>query len=88
MGWNFLYVGGTALLTRTYRPEERAKAQGANEFVVFALMAVSSLSSGLVVTGAGWEKVNLLALPPLGVVMAAVLWLAWRGRARPDSVAA
>ena len=88
MGWNFLYVGGTALLTRTYRPEERAKAQGANEFVVFALMAVSSLSSGLVVTGAGWEKVNLLALPPLGVVMAAVLWLVWRGRARPDSVAA
>jgi len=87
MGWNFLYVGGTALLTETYRPEERAKAQGANEFAVFAMMTVSSLASGLIVTNAGWERVNLAALPPLGVVMAAILWLVWRGRTRPDSVA-
>jgi MFS family permease len=88
VGWNFLYVGGTALLTETYRPEERAKAQGANEFAVFAMMTISSLSSGLIVTSAGWERINLAALPPVGVVMAAILWLAWRGRARPEPASA
>lgn len=85
-GWNFLYVGGTALLTETYRQEERAQAQGANEFAVFAMMTVSSLGSGVIVTSAGWERVNLAALPLLGVVMVAILWLAWRMRTRPGPV--
>lgn len=88
VGWNFLYVGGTTLLTETYRPEERAKAQGANDLAIFVMMAVSSFSSGLLVTNAGWEKVNLSALPLLGVVMVAIAWLAWRRRARPDGATA
>ena len=58
VGWNFLYIGGTTLLTETYRPEERAKAQGANEYAIFAMMALSSFFSGMIVTNAGWEKVN------------------------------
>src|SRR5262245_5670128 len=49
VGWNFLYIGGTTLLTETYRPEERAKAQGASEFAIFGMMTVSSLSSGMIV---------------------------------------
>jgi MFS family permease len=76
VGWNFLYVGGTTLLTETYRPEERAKAQGANEFAIFVMMVVSSLSSGVIVTGAGWELLNLAALIPLAVVALAIPWLA------------
>ena len=88
VGWNFLYVGGTTLLTESYRPEERAKAQGANDLAIFVMMAISSFSSGLIVTNAGWEKVNLSALPLLVVLMAAILWLAWRGGARPESVVA
>jgi len=76
VGWNFLYVGGTALLTETYRPEERAKAQGANEFAIFVMMVISSLSSGMIVTGAGWELLNLAALLPLGAVLVAIAWLA------------
>ena len=76
VGWNFLFVGGTALLTETYRPEERAKAQGANEFAIFVMMLVSSLSSGMIVTGAGWELLNLAALLPLAAVVLAILWLA------------
>jgi MFS family permease len=76
VGWNFLYVGGTALLTETYRPEERAKAQGANEFVIFVMMVISSLSSGMIVTNAGWELLNLAALLPLGAVLVAIPWLA------------
>ena len=76
IGWNFLYVGGTALLTETYRPEERAKAQGANEFAIFLMMVISSLSSGMIVTGAGWQLLNLAALLPLGVVVVSIPWLA------------
>ena len=76
VGWNFLYIGGTTLLTETYRPEERAKAQGTNDFTIFAVMAVSSLTSGMTVTSAGWERVNLYALPLLGIIALAVVWLA------------
>jgi MFS family permease len=80
VGWNFLYIGGTTLLTETYRPEEKAKAQGANDFLIFAMMAISSFSSGLIVTGAGWEAVNLSALPMVAVVIVAIAWLALRER--------
>jgi MFS family permease len=76
VGWNFLFVGATTLLTETYRPEERAKAQGANEFAIFVMMLVSSLSSGMIVTGAGWELLNLAALLPLAAVALAIPWLA------------
>jgi MFS family permease len=80
VGWNFLYVGGTTMLTETYRPEERAKAQGANEFAIFVMMVVSSLSSGMIVTQSGWELLNLAALAPVGVVIAAIAWLAFAER--------
>lgn len=76
VGWNFLYVGGTMLLTQTYRPEEMAKAQGTNEQAIFIMMAISSFTSGLTVTTAGWERVNLFALPMVGVVAIAILWYA------------
>jgi MFS family permease len=74
VGWNFLYIGGTILLTQTYRPEEMAKAQGANEQAIFLMMAVSSFTSGLTVTAAGWERVNLYALPMVAAVAIAIVW--------------
>ena len=88
VGWNFLYVGGTTLLIETYRPEERAKAQGANEFAIFVMMVVSSLSSGVIVTGAGWELLNLAALIPLAVVAIAIPWLAIEQRSKRAVVGA
>ena len=75
VGWNFLYIGATTLLTETYRPEERAKAQGANETAIFAMMALSSFSSGMIVTNAGWEKVNYAATPLIAVIIAALVFL-------------
>jgi len=81
-GWNFLYLGGTTLLTETYRPEERAKAQGANEQAIFIMMAISSLTSGFTVATAGWERVNLLALPLVAVVAVAIVWYALQQRAQ------
>lgn len=80
VGWNFLYIGATTLLTETYRPEERAKAQGANETAIFAMMAISSFSSGMIVTNAGWEKVNYAATPLIAVVILALLYLSFELR--------
>jgi MFS family permease len=80
VGWNLLYVGGTTLLTETYQPEERAKVQGANDFLIFAMMAVSSFFAGLILTGAGWNAVNLSALPMIASVIVAITWLALRNR--------
>ena len=87
VGWNFLYIGGTTLLTETYRPEELAKAQGTNELAIFTMMAISSLTSGLTVTTAGWERVNLLALPLVALIAIAIVWYALRERARKAAAA-
>ena len=80
VGWNFLYIGATTLLTETYRPEERAKAQGINEFAIFAMMVLSSFSSGMIVTNAGWDKVNYAAMPLVVVVIVALVFLGLRQR--------
>jgi MFS family permease len=77
VGWNFMYIGGTSLLIESYRPAEKAKTQGVNDFIVFAIMGISSFSSGALVSAAGWEKMNAGALPVLAVVALAVAWLAW-----------
>jgi MFS family permease len=82
VGWNFLYIGGTTLLTDTYRPEERAKAQGANDQAIFIMMVISSFISGVTVTSAGWEQVNLMALPLIALVAAAIAWFALKERAQ------
>jgi len=82
VGWNFLYIGATTLLTETYRPEERAKAQGVNELAIFCMMSVSSLSSGMIVTNAGWEKVNYAATPLIAIVAVALAWLLLSQRRR------
>jgi MFS family permease len=82
LGWNFMYTGGTALLTETYAPSEKARTQGLNDFIVFATMGLSSLASGALVTTGGWEVMNRAALPVLGVIAAGVLWLMRQRRGR------
>jgi MFS family permease len=74
IGWNFLFLGGTALLTETYRPEERAKAQGFNDFVVFTVQGVTSLASGATISAAGWSSLNLMALPLVALTAIATTW--------------
>ena len=85
LGWNFLYIGGTTLLTTTYRPSERAKAQGANDLVIFVIMASSSMSSGLLLHRNGWETLNYVAAPFVAATALVVLWLANRRRRVPRS---
>jgi MFS family permease len=75
VGWNFLYIGATTLLTESYRPAERAKAQGVNDMLIFLTMASSSFSSGLLLETNGWQLLNWLAVPFMAAVGIAVLWL-------------
>ena len=72
LGWNFMFVGGTTLLTDTYRPSERAKAQALNEFLVFGSVAIASLSAGVLLQSFGWHAVNYGAVPFLALVTVAI----------------
>ena len=80
IGWNFMYTGGTTLLTETYRPNEKSRTQGLNDMIVFATMVVSSLASGALVTTTGWETMNRAALPLCATIGLAVAWLMWMRR--------
>ncbi|MDP1742218.1 MFS transporter [Polaromonas sp.] len=83
LGWNFLFTASTTLALTAYRPEEKDKAQGALNFCVFAVLALSSLASGVLVTTQGWTLLNLGSLLPLGVTGLALGWLALQQRRAP-----
>ena len=68
IGWNFLYVGGTTMLTYTYEPNERFKAQGINEFCVFGMSALGSLLAGTIMYLYGWYTLVLIPIPLLIMV--------------------
>lgn len=76
LGWNLLFVGGTVLLTTTYRPEERFKSQAANDFAIFLMQALSSFSAGAVLSSAGWMIINWFALSVL--LVAGIVFLLQR----------
>jgi len=80
IGWNFLYIGGTTLLTESCAPAERAKTQGANDSIIFLTMMLTSFASGVLIDAKGWETLNWLALPFVTVAAGAVLWLLARRR--------
>jgi predicted MFS family arabinose efflux permease len=74
VGWNFMFVGATALLSAAHRPEERVRAQAANDFIVFGATACTAFLSGALHATAGWEALNLALLPPLAAALALLLW--------------
>lgn len=84
IGWNFGFVGATALLTETYSADEKHKAQGLNDSILFGCVALGSLSSGLAYHLIGWELMNWLVMPIGFVCICALVWLAIRERA-PDA---
>ena len=88
VGWNFLYVGGSTLVTETYAPAEKAAAQGLNDFLVFSSSAAAAFFSGALQHRFGWEAVNLGVLPVIAVSAAATLWLAMVRRRGPATQAA
>ncbi|GAU80374.1 MFS transporter [Bosea sp. BIWAKO-01] len=82
IGWNFGFIGATALVTDCYRPEERVKVQAANDFLVFGSVAIASFSAGGLLNTGGWESVNWLVFPPVAVALVLVAWQATQKRAQ------
>jgi MFS family permease len=87
-GWNFLFVGGTTLLTQTYRPEERAKVQAVNDFAVFGTATLAAFSSGALLAGFGWTFVQMTVLPFVVVAAGAIFWMRWSASRAAPSYAA
>ncbi len=78
VGWNFMFIGATQLVTRTYRPAEKAKTQAANEFMIFSMVTLASLGAGWMESALGWATTNILMLP---LVLWAMLVIGWFSRA-------
>ncbi len=81
VGWNFMFIGGTSLLTETYSPEESAKSQALNDFVVFSAAACASFGAGALLHTFGWQLVNYAVLPLILAALFAHSWL-WLTRRR------
>jgi MFS family permease len=73
VGWNFAFIGGTTLLTQTYRPAEQLKVQAVNEFAVFGLVALATLSAGWLYDRFGWVTLNLAVVPLLFAALFAAI---------------
>ena len=84
IGWNFLFTGGTTLLTQTYTPAEKAKVQGLNDFFIWGTISVGAVTSGAVQHSAGWSAVNLVMAPLVVIVFATTLWLRYSGKRTPS----
>ena len=80
VGWNFLFTGGTTLLTQTYTPAEKAKVQGLNDFFIWGTISIGAVTSGAVQHSVGWSAVNLVMAPLVLIVFATTLWLRFSGR--------
>jgi MFS family permease len=74
LGWNLLYVGGSTLLTETYRPSERAKVQAINDFIIVGVVAIGSFSAGALNEAFGWRGLNMVAIPFLALAATAIVF--------------
>lgn len=83
VGWNFLYIGGTSLLTTTYASAERGRAQATNDMTIFAVGLACSFGAAALLQAFGWQLLNVLLLPWLALAAGALLWL--RGRCKRSS---
>ena len=82
VGWNFMFVGGTTILTTAYAPEERVRVQATHDFIVFGSVAGTAVTSGAVQATQGWAVLNLTVVPPVVIAFAVVGWH-WVVRSRP-----
>ncbi|MDG2089521.1 MAG: MFS transporter [Gammaproteobacteria bacterium] len=84
ISWNFLFVGSTSMITDTYEEKEKNKAQALNDFAVFSMVTVASLSSGVLQNAFGWQLVNIGAIPLLLVILFALIWLVIKNRVNSE----
>ena len=83
LGWNFGFLGGTTLLTTTYEPAEKNKAQGLNDLMVFCTNALASLAAGMLLAGSGWNAVNYAVFPMVALALVMIGWLMTHRKATP-----
>ena len=69
LGWNFLFISGTSLLVLTYKEEEKYKAQGLNDFVVYSIHAIGSLSAGIFIALTNWKIMNIMCIPFMVIII-------------------
>ncbi|MCC6946820.1 MAG: MFS transporter [Bradyrhizobiaceae bacterium] len=81
VGWNFGFIGATAMVADCHTPAERGKAQGANDFMVFGVVAAASFFSGGLLHASGWQTINWLIFPAVAFVLVPLVWRAARGSA-------
>lgn len=74
IGWNFGFIGATAMVTDCHTPAERGKAQGANDFIVFGVVAAASFFSGTLLHASGWQTINWMIFPAVGLILVPLLW--------------
>ncbi|AKR55073.1 MFS transporter [Devosia sp. H5989] len=79
IGWNFGFLGATAMVTDCHSPEERSKVQGTNDFIVFGIVALASFSSGALLTSSGWAALNWLVFPAVALILVPLIWRIRRG---------
>ena len=82
VGWNFSFIGASALVLETHRPQERNKVQAFNDFLVFGMMAIGSFSSGQLLANYGWSAVNMVVFPPVAIGLVALSVASWARRRR------
>lgn len=82
VGWNFMYIGGTTLLTTTYAASEKARAQAINDMTIFAVGLMCSFGAGGLLEALGWETMNLVLVPWLALAAASLAWLGVKQRMR------
>ena len=80
VGWNFLFIGGSTMLTALHTPDERGKVQGVNDLVVFGLVALGSFMAGTLLHQFGWAGLNVAVAPFVLLALTAVAWLSLRER--------
>ena len=73
LGWNFLFISGTSLLVLTYKEEEKFKAQGLNDFIVYSIHATGSLSAGILIVLTNWKFMNMMCIPLLIIIILTIL---------------
>lgn len=88
LGWNFMFIGGTTMLTETYTETEKGRAQACNDFIVFGTVTMTALSAGSLWQAIGWITLNLAVLPVLALVLLALLWLRSAGTRPAPAVGA
>ena len=85
LGWNFLFISGTSLLVLTYKEEEKFRAQGLNDFIVYSVHAIGSLSAGVLIALTNWKTMNIICIPLMVLIILTTLRAEILSKKNPDN---